>query len=30
MNKSEYENPEEHIFYCDKSDWYDKVDGKRD
>ena len=30
MIKSDYENPEEHIFYCDKSDWYDEVDGKRD
>ncbi len=24
MNKSDYENPESHIFYCDKSDWYEK------
>jgi uncharacterized protein YjbI with pentapeptide repeats len=22
MKKSDYENPEQHIFYCDKSDWY--------
>ncbi len=22
MKKSDYKNPEEHIFYCDKSDWY--------
>ncbi|WP_350291095.1 hypothetical protein [uncultured Croceitalea sp.] len=22
MKKSDYENPEDHIFYCDKFDWY--------
>lgn len=30
MNKLDYHNPEQHIFYCDKSDWYNEVDGKKD
>lgn len=27
MNKSDYENPEKHMFYCDKNDWW--VEGKK-
>ena len=30
MNKYDYKNPEDHIFYCDKSDWYDEVNDEID
>ncbi len=31
MNKDDYKNPEEHIFYCDKTGWYDEDEsGKKD